>query len=316
MDGAPGSRRRTSSTRAACASPTSTARGPSTSSTWRRRAFASTSTRPATPGAPRRRSCRSRRRRLSSVQAVDLLGNGTACLVWTSPLPGDASHVDALRRPDGRSEAVPADLQPQQPRRRDARPLRAVDDVLPGGPRGRPPVGHAPPLPRPCRRARRDAGTGSAATGSSPATAYHHGYYDGVEREFRGFGMVEQHDTEELGVLESTGGFPASTNIDAASYVPPVLTKTWFHTGAYPHGRARLARSTRGNITASRNLSDEQLEAMQLPGHGAAGGPGQRRDPRGDPVAQGRGPADRRSTRSTAPRQPSGPTACPSGTTR
>ena len=28
--------------------------------------------------------------------------------------------------------------------------------------------------------------------------AYHHGYFDGVEREFRGFGMVEQWDTEEL----------------------------------------------------------------------------------------------------------------------
>jgi len=29
---------------------------------------------------------------LSSVTAVDLLGNGTACLVWSSPLPGDASR--------------------------------------------------------------------------------------------------------------------------------------------------------------------------------------------------------------------------------
>ena len=27
---------------------------------------------------------------LASVLAVDLLGNGTACLVWSSPLPGDA----------------------------------------------------------------------------------------------------------------------------------------------------------------------------------------------------------------------------------
>jgi hypothetical protein len=25
--------------------------------------------------------------------------------------------------------------------------------------------------------------------------SYHHGYYDGFEREFRGFGMVEQRDT-------------------------------------------------------------------------------------------------------------------------
>ena len=44
---------------------------------------------------------------LSSVVATDLLGNGTACLVWSSPLPGDvrrpmretcrAFPVDALR---------------------------------------------------------------------------------------------------------------------------------------------------------------------------------------------------------------------------
>jgi hypothetical protein len=26
---------------------------------------------------------------VSQVQTLDLLGNGTACLVWTSPLPGD-----------------------------------------------------------------------------------------------------------------------------------------------------------------------------------------------------------------------------------
>ncbi len=64
--------------------------------------------------------------------------------------------------------------------------------------------------------------------------AYHHGYYDGVEREFRGFGMVEQWDTEEL------TAFNASVEIDddpsnwqAASHVPPILKKTWFHTGAY-----------------------------------------------------------------------------------
>ena len=41
-------------------------------------------------------------------RAVDLLGNGTACLVWSSPLPGDARPADALRRPDGRAEAAPA----------------------------------------------------------------------------------------------------------------------------------------------------------------------------------------------------------------
>ena len=38
--------------------------------------------------------------------------------------------------------------------------------------------------------------------------AYHHGYFDGVEREFRGFGMVEQWDTEELAALSASGTLP------------------------------------------------------------------------------------------------------------
>ena len=63
--------------------------------------------------------------------------------------------------------------------------------------------------------------------------AYHHGYFDGDEREFRGFGMVEQWDTEEFAALTGDGALPPADNIDAASHVPPVHTKTWFHTGVY-----------------------------------------------------------------------------------
>ncbi|MGC1376961.1 MAG: toxin TcdB middle/C-terminal domain-containing protein, partial [Anaerolineales bacterium] len=63
--------------------------------------------------------------------------------------------------------------------------------------------------------------------------AYHHGYFDGVEREFRGFGMVEQWDTEAFAALSASDHFPTGDNIDAASHVPPVYTKTWFHTGAF-----------------------------------------------------------------------------------
>ena len=74
--------------------------------------------------------------------------------------------------------------------------------------------------------------------------AYHHGYFDGEEREFRGFGMVEQWDTEEFAALSASGALPTPTNIDAASHVPPVLTKTWFHTGVYL-GRDRCLRLLR-----------------------------------------------------------------------
>ena len=48
---------------------------------------------------------------------------------------------------------------------------------------------------------------------------YHHGYWDGGDREFRGFARVDQRDT-----LTSTG--PA-----ARYYSPPTETRTWFHPG-------------------------------------------------------------------------------------
>src|SRR4030095_9354312 len=63
--------------------------------------------------------------------------------------------------------------------------------------------------------------------------AYHHGYFDGIEREFRGFGLVEQWDTEEFATLNNSQRFPVGTNIEESSHIPPVLTRTWFHTGVY-----------------------------------------------------------------------------------
>ena len=79
--------------------------------------------------------------------------------------------------------------------------------------------------------------------------AYHHGYFDGVEREFRGFGMVEQWDTEEIGSVPDDQSSSAATNLDAASFVPPVHTKTWFHTGVFL-GRDRVSNYFAGLIDA------------------------------------------------------------------
>lgn len=66
---------------------------------------------------------------------------------------------------------------------------------------------------------------------------YHHGYYDGHEREFRGFGMVEQQDTEAfedyvVGVKAING----TQELERELYQPPVITRNWFHTGAFLGG--------------------------------------------------------------------------------
>src|ERR1044072_1672209 len=58
---------------------------------------------------------------------------------------------------------------------------------------------------------------------------YHHGYYDHPEKEFRGFGMVEQRDSENYDLWKRSGG-----NLENPSlFQPPVLSRTWYHTGAF-----------------------------------------------------------------------------------
>ncbi|WP_135079062.1 SpvB/TcaC N-terminal domain-containing protein [Terasakiella sp. SH-1] len=64
--------------------------------------------------------------------------------------------------------------------------------------------------------------------------AYHEGYYDYVEREFRGFGFVESWDTETYEELQAQDE-ASSPNQSLRHYLPPVHTKTWHHTGAAPH---------------------------------------------------------------------------------
>ena len=65
---------------------------------------------------------------------------------------------------------------------------------------------------------------------------YHHGYYSGSEREFRGFGQVDQYDTEEYEVFANTSlhsDTRSFINKQKDYYIPPILTKTWFHLGVY-----------------------------------------------------------------------------------
>ena len=66
---------------------------------------------------------------------------------------------------------------------------------------------------------------------------YHHGYWDGAEREFRGFGRVEQFDTETFedynqpGLHGETIPFEPVNGDRIQYFSPPTMTKTWFHQG-------------------------------------------------------------------------------------
>ena len=64
--------------------------------------------------------------------------------------------------------------------------------------------------------------------------SYHHGYWDGAEREFRGFGRTDQRDTEIFTDYHSTGLHPSDrpfNPVEPQQFSPPTETRTWFHQG-------------------------------------------------------------------------------------
>jgi RHS repeat-associated protein len=168
---------------------------------------------------------------VSSVQALDLLGNGTACLVWSSPLPGvvrgPMRYLALMEEKPHLLVGVKNNLGAETKVRYAPSTRFYLDDKRAGKP-------WTTRLPFPVHVVERvETYDHISRTRFVTRYAYHHGYFDGAEREFRGFGMVEQRDTEEYAALTETGTLPEATNLDTASHVPPVLTKTWFHTGAF-----------------------------------------------------------------------------------
>lgn len=172
---------------------------------------------------------------VTSIMTADLLGNGTACLVWSSPLPADSRRP--LRYIDLMGGTKPHLLI------KSANNLGAETQIhyapstrfyLADKRNGRPWVTR---LPFPVHVVERVV-THDRVSGNQFVTgyAYHHGYFDGIEREFRGFGMVEQWDTEAFeDYVVGVRRVEADQELARELYQPPVTTRTWYHTGAFLH---------------------------------------------------------------------------------
>jgi RHS repeat-associated protein len=203
---------------------------------------------------------------LASVQALDLLGVGTACLVWSSPLPGNAQR--AMRYIDlmgGQKPHLLTGIRNNLGAVTEVRYAPSTEFYLRDKLDGKPWVTQLP-FPVHCveQVKIRDAVSHNVFV---TQYAYHHGYFDGPEREFRGFGMIEQWDTE----LDASADTSGALNLSDASRVPPILTKTWFHTGAYLEG-GRLSRHFEHEYYqewvsggGSGNFSAAERESMLLP---------------------------------------------------
>lgn len=180
---------------------------------------------------------------LASLSIVDLLGRGTACLVWSSPLPGERplAYVDLM---GGKKPHVLNRIVNNLGAETRIAYASSTKFYLQAKAQGDPWLTRLPfPVQVIERIERYDY---IASSKLVTRFAYHHGYFDGYEREFRGFARVEQWDAESFGAERGKGLFPTLPyDIDATDAdlnLPPVCTVTWFHTGAWLE-RERLERA-------------------------------------------------------------------------
>ncbi|MCP5108626.1 MAG: toxin [bacterium] len=164
-----------------------------------------------------------------TVSVMDLPGNGTGCIVWSSPLPGHSGnplkYIDLM---DGQKPHLLKSYKNNMGKEVTYHYKSSTHFYLEDKKANKDWVTKLP-FPVHCVRKVEvtDRVTNNRFTNEY---SYHHGYYDHAEREFRGFGRVDQFDGETYEHFVKQG----SANIVAEPlHQPPVLTRTWFHTGAF-----------------------------------------------------------------------------------
>lgn len=172
---------------------------------------------------------------LTRIELVDLMGIGTSCLVWSSMRPHDQPRplqfVDLM---GGVKPYLLKEIDNGAGARTEISYRSSAEYYRDDRRAGRPWLTRLPfPVHLVQRIVHKDLISGGRLASEY---SYRHGYYDRSEREFRGFAMVERRDVETI---------PAAGPND----LPAVVTRSWFHTGAYRPG-----------------TSNDTLEAEYFPG--------------------------------------------------
>lgn len=168
----------------------------------------------------------------SDITVTDLLGNGVACIVWSSPLAKDANaplkFIDLMnsKKPhimvsykNNLGKEVSMEYTPST--------KFYLEDKLAGKP-------WVTKLHFPVHLLTKTTVADKwTKTRFTSQYSYHHGYYDHAEREFRGFGRVEQIDAEDFGTFAAANANSPYITDDLTLYQPPIKTITWYHTGAF-----------------------------------------------------------------------------------
>ncbi len=172
---------------------------------------------------------------INSVRIVDLYGSGTSTLVWSYDHNFKlGNNYKVLDFCDGKKPFLLIEMSNNMGATTKVQYTSSTKFYLEDKENGKPWITN---LPFPVQVLEKSEVIDHISKTKLVTTyKYHHGYFDGREREFRGFGRVDQYDTEEFKTFANFSlheGEDLFTNNQEAYHVPPVLTKSWFHTGIY-----------------------------------------------------------------------------------
>ncbi|WP_437597398.1 SpvB/TcaC N-terminal domain-containing protein [Sorangium sp. So ce590] len=206
---------------------------------------------------------------LAAVDVIDLLGSGTGCLVWTSSLPGARPRMRYIDLLGSVKPHLLTSVANNLGRTTTVTYAPSTKFYLADMAAARPWGTRLPFVVHVIERV--EVFDAVSRHRFVTTYAYHHGDYDGVEREMRGFGMVEQRDTESFSAFSGAGFAPPAANADPELHLPPVLTKTWFHTGAWTEGAKISAQyeseyyaGDAGAVRLEDTVLREELRAVEM----------------------------------------------------
>ncbi len=165
----------------------------------------------------------------SNITVADLLGNGVACIVWSSTLPKDAdNHIKYIDLMNSKKPHLMVSYKNNLGKEVYLEYTPSTKFYLDDKKAGKPWVTKLH-FPVHClsKKTIEDKVSGYRFV---TAYKYHHGYFDHSEKEFGGFGMVEQIDSE---TFEHWVKGNSNNIVEEPLHQEPVITRSWKHTGAF-----------------------------------------------------------------------------------
>lgn len=173
---------------------------------------------------------------LASVQILDFLGDGTPCLVWSSSLNGSSNApVQYLQLTNGIKPRLLLSIDNSMGQETRLTYSLSSRHYLRDRRAGREWLSKLPSHTIVVDRKEVVDLIGNASFVS--CYEYHDGYFDSEERIFRGFGQVDQYDSEVFRNQETA----------PEHYAAPACTRTWFHNGASGWDVRRFAQYYQGD---------------------------------------------------------------------